>query len=99
MRMIGSKKIQNEILDDILEHLEGLKYQETMESVMRARNNYILAEKNILERKEDAWKDGVQEFKERIQGECGYYLNKYGTPEKQVVYYEKNNQYEQAYKY
>jgi len=99
MRMISSKKAQNEILDDIINQLEALSYLGTMENVLKARNNYILSQSNILAQiKEGAWKDGREAFEEKIRGECGYYLNKYGTPEKQVVYYEKNNQYEQAYK-
>jgi len=70
-----------------------------MENVLKARNNYILSQSKILHHiGEGAWRDDKEAFEEKIRGECGYYLNKYGTPEKQVVYYEKNNQYEQAYK-
>lgn len=100
MEGTANLKDQHSLLEFILKTFEDCHYENSLAYINRKQEKQLLRHTNIspLPYVEAELANESDQFSSKVQIECLYYLNKYGTPEKQVLFYERNNQYEQAYK-
>ena len=95
----GATSKQNDTLEFIIEAFDTLSYENSMNYISRVKTQQVFKQCKIVpdtETERNIAKER-EKFETILQNECHYYLNNYGTPEKQVIHYERNNQYEKAY--
>ena len=97
----GNLKNQHDYLEFILRTLESVNYEDSNGYIIAKKEEQISRAAGItpVSYKATEGQSKAEQYKSTIRSECLYYLSKYGTPEKQIEFYERNNQYEQAYKY
>ena len=99
IRATGNISKHNEILEFIIESFEKISYENSMDFISIKKTQQVFKQCKILpetQRKFDLQRS-KENFETIIQSECYYYLNKYGTPEKQIIHYERNNQLGKAF--